>query len=133
MLITSVLRRLGLGTGALGCILAVSACKPVPVSLDNPKDGDSTQVAVDQDLAVRLSNMSGGKQVWTLDTPPSAAILAPQPGGNKPASNGSMPLDTFAFKGAGPGDLRLTFSYHFPGQPAASADDVINLSVKVTK
>jgi hypothetical protein len=106
----------------------VAACGSTPVSLDNPKDGASVQLAVQQPLTVRLSNVTGGGR-WVREGEAPDALQALD-AKVRDAANGAMQLETFEFVAAAPGDDVLTFVYRRPGAEL-TADDVIRIKVDV--
>lgn len=101
-------------------LAALTACARVVVTLDNPKDGSQINLAVDQPMRVRLTNMDGAGGAWVANKGPGAAIR-PMETAVQPSAGGAMQLDTFEYVGAAPGEQHVTFAYVPHGRAATDS------------
>ena len=109
--------------------LAAVACAPVQVLVDNPKDGSVIQLAAEQPLRLRLTNVTPGA-AWVMEKEPAGA-LAYVGHEEKPPVGGALGLQFYDFKGAKPGEERLTFARRADGAPAGPADETFTVTVAV--
>ena len=129
MSVTTFTRR-GLAGLAIAGALALSACAPVTVMVDTPKEGDAIAVAPKQAMQVRWANLEPDAGSWTLEQPPKGALQA---SGIKvqPAEAGARQLEVFNFVGVQKGEETLTFAYKRKNGTAPNADERITVKVSV--
>jgi hypothetical protein len=114
---------------AAGAALALCACAPVQVLVDNPKDGSTISVAPDQPLRVRLTNGKAGESAWSYSAPGMKAVK--EIGHSvKPAEAGALQLDYFDVVGAAPGQDKLTFTRMPEGGAAPVETFTVQVAVK---
>ena len=105
-------RRLACAAAFALCVSALtaplSACAPIAVTADNPKDGDAITLTAGQPLRVRWTAHSDSAWVWEEKPLKALKYVA---GTGRPAADGALELKLFDFEGAAPGEERLTFAY----------------------
>ena len=117
--------------GAIAALCATAAaCSPGTLPLDNPKTGDSAQIAPGQGLSIRWSDPSQDRD-WVLVDPLKGSLKAVASTTPAGAAGGAMGLEQFEFVGANPGEERLTFAYRTRNGAPDPADEVATLVVKV--
>jgi hypothetical protein len=114
---------------AVACAGA-AGCAPGTLPLDNPKTGDTAQVAPGQGLLIRWSDPSETRD-WVLVEPLNGALKSVTQSTAPGAAGGAMKLEHFEFVGAKPGEERLTFAYRTKNGAPDPADETATLVVKV--
>jgi hypothetical protein len=129
MSVTTLTRRAAAGAMIAG-LLALSACAPVTVLVDTPKEGDAIAVAPKQPMQVRWANLEPDAGSWTLEQPPKGALQAAGVKIQPPAA-GARQLEVFNFVGVQKGEETLTFAYKRKNGAAPNADERITVKVSV--
>lgn len=108
---------------------AAVACAPVQVLVDNPKDGSTIQLAAEQPLRLRLTNVSQGA-AWVMESQPTGAV-AYVGHEAKPPAGGALGLQFYDFKGAKAGEEQITFARRADGAEPSPADETFTVTVAV--
>ena len=115
---------------AVAGLLALQACSPIVRVIDTPKDGTQVDLAVDQGMQVRWSNLSPDEGTWVLEAPPKSAVTLVGKT-EQPPAGGGIGLDIFDFQAKQKGVERITFVYkHKDGSPSAPEERIsVDLAV----